>query len=234
MPALFPLLADCCVSCSGFEADDKEAVHQRIEQLGGSVSFQLTSLVTHVIVKDSLASNKYRVSARIGIPVVSIEFLDECEKEARRRSLPSLRSLGGGNAQRGANATADVATAVRQATERTWYRPFSGCLVCTTGFDLEVREEMKCLITDVTPRDSCRAAGVFARHIDGFRPDDFVAMPKLIGGGGSYNGVLTPACTHLVAQSPTGQKYKFARQWGVCVRLGGSERSVGHSASIVV
>ncbi|KAJ2421304.1 protein kinase activating protein dpb11, partial [Coemansia sp. RSA 2524] len=46
---------------------------------------------------------------------------------------------------------------------------------------------------------------------------DFDTHLKLIGGGGVYHGVLTPTCTHLIALTPEGQKYKFARQWGVHV-----------------
>ncbi|KAJ2761130.1 THO complex subunit 2, partial [Coemansia nantahalensis] len=184
-----------------------EDAHRRIERLGGSVSFQLTSLVTHVIVKDGLPSNKYRVSARIGIPVVSALFIDECEKEALRRSRAPL---DGGD-------PASATMAVEQAVERTWYRPFSGCIVCTTGFDYDVREEMSRLVTTATPRDSCTTASVFGQHAGGCPPGDFGDLPVLVGGGGTYSGMLTPTCTHLVAQSPTGQKYKFAKQWGVRV-----------------
>ncbi|KAJ2770922.1 hypothetical protein IWQ57_002438, partial [Coemansia nantahalensis] len=107
--------------------------------------------------------------------------------------------------------------AVEQAVERTWYRPFSGCIVCTTGFDYDVREEMSRLVTTATPRDSCTTASVFGQHAGGCPPGDFGDLPVLVGGGGTYSGMLTPTCTHLVAQSPTGQKYKFAKQWGVRV-----------------
>ncbi|KAJ2783662.1 protein kinase activating protein dpb11 [Coemansia javaensis] len=211
MPPEFPLLEGCCVSCSGFEAKDKEAVHRRVERLGGTASPQLTSLVTHVVVRDGLASDKYRVAARLGIPAVSVEFLDECERAARRLQQQQQQQ------QPLDCRAADAARAIEQVVRQAWYQPFSGCQICTTGFDHEVREEIKALVTQATPRDGCGAARVFPRLVAGCRPSDFDAMPERVGGGGSYHGVLTPACTHLIARSPTGQKYKFARQWGVRV-----------------
>ncbi|KAJ1855093.1 protein kinase activating protein dpb11 [Coemansia sp. RSA 638] len=201
---MFPLLRGCCISCSGLEAGEKDAVHRRIEQLGGSVSFQLTNLVTHVIMKDSLSSNKYRVSAKVGIPVLSVDFLDKCEKEARQQN-----SVGGD--------AGDMAATIQNIVEQTWYWPFTGCLVCTTGFDQDIRDEIRYLTAHTTPADSYNGVEMLARFASENQLGDFDTHLKLIGGGGVYHGVLTPACTHLIALTPEGQKYKFARQWGVHV-----------------
>ncbi|KAJ1793351.1 protein kinase activating protein dpb11 [Coemansia sp. RSA 2167] len=154
--------------------------------------------------KDSLSSNKYRVSAKVGIPVLSVDFLDKCEKEARRRN--SVGSDAG-----------DIAAAIQNIVEQTWYWPFTGCLVCTTGFDQDIRDEIKYLTAHTTPADSYNGVEMLARFARENLLGDFDTHLKLIGGGGVYHGVLTPTCTHLIALTPEGQKYKFARQWGVHV-----------------
>ncbi|KAJ2614424.1 protein kinase activating protein dpb11 [Coemansia sp. RSA 1365] len=221
----YALLSGCCISCSGLEASEKEAVHRRIEQLGGSVSFQLTNLVTHVITKDSLLSNKYRVSAKVGLPVVSMDFLDECENEARRRTKKLLRLNGSGNGESSSADTKgfsveDVACTIRRIVEQTWYRPFSGCHICTTGFDQHIREEIKSLVSDseLVNSNSDDRIGALARYAEEHSLESICPNVRRIGGGGGiYHGVLTPACTHLIAQAPEGQKYKFAKHWNVRV-----------------
>ncbi|KAJ2499577.1 protein kinase activating protein dpb11 [Coemansia sp. RSA 1972] len=154
--------------------------------------------------KDSLSSNKYRVSAKVGIPVLSVDFLDKCEKEARRRN--SVSSDAG-----------DMAATIRNIVEQTWYWPFTGCIVCTTGFDQDIRDEIKYLTAHTTPADGYNGVEMLARFASENQLGDFDTQLKLIGGGGVYHGVLTPSCTHLIALTPEGQKYKFARQWGVHV-----------------
>ncbi|PIA15864.1 hypothetical protein COEREDRAFT_15723 [Coemansia reversa NRRL 1564] len=220
----YALLSRCCISCSGLEASEKEAVHRRIEQLGGSVSFQLTNLVTHVITKDSLLSNKYRVSAKVGLPVVSMNFLDECENEARRRAKKLIRLHISGDAESNSTDTKsdnvdDAACAIRRIVELTWYRPFSGCHICTTGFDQHIREEIKSLVSDIvlSNSDSNDRFDALARYTEEHSLETIFPNAGWIGGGGIYHGVLTPSCTHLIAQAAEGQKYMFAKHWNICV-----------------
>ncbi|KAJ2080881.1 protein kinase activating protein dpb11 [Coemansia sp. RSA 988] len=218
----YSLLSRCCISCSGLEASEKEAVHRRIEQLGGSVSFQLTNLVTHVITKDSLLSNKYRVSAKVGLPVVSMDFLIECENEARRHTENISHLLASDNARDDStdakSTNVDDATrAIRRIVEKTWYRPFSGCHICTTGFDHDIREEIKSLVSEGVRSNSDGHVAALTRYVQENGLESILPNTRLIGGGGVYHGVLTPACTHLIAQAPEGQKYKFAKHWNVRV-----------------
>ncbi|KAJ2310797.1 protein kinase activating protein dpb11 [Coemansia sp. RSA 2705] len=191
---------------TGLEASEKEAVHRRIEQLGGSVSSQLTNLVTYVVMKDGLLSHKYRVSATVGIPVLTVEFLDACEKEARRCSASNIEYT-----------TDEVTAAVRRIAEAMWYQPFTGCRICTTGFEHGIRDEIKRLTMVATRADGYSGADVIARFMSENQLGRFGPLPRVVGGGGTYHGVLTPTCTHLIALAPEGQKYKFAKQWGVQV-----------------
>ncbi|KAJ2632787.1 protein kinase activating protein dpb11 [Coemansia sp. RSA 1290] len=203
MQSRFPLLRGCCISCSGLDSGDKDTIHRRIERLGGSVSSQLTNLVTHVVVKNGLSSLKYQIAAKVGIPVVTEEFLSECEIEAQKHSASSSPTL--------------VPAALQRIVEQTWYRPFTGCIICTTGFDEDVREQIKRLSTTglkVDEYDEANALEQFAARsgLGSLKP-----LPKYIGGGASYQGGLTPACTHLIAIAPQGQKYVFAKEWGLAV-----------------
>ncbi|KAJ2160222.1 protein kinase activating protein dpb11 [Coemansia sp. RSA 552] len=214
MAPLFPLLRGLCLSCSGLNPQEKDSAYQRIEKLGGSVSLQLTNLVTHVIMKGSLPSSKYRVSAKLGIPVVSLAFLDECEEEARRRSS----SEGKEPLLTDPTSTDNpAAMAVRQIVGQTWYRPFSGCCICTTGFDFELREEINRLVTSGVRRDHSSSFRVLGRAAGRAHFGDTDAVFNVLGGGGSYHCNLTLDCSHLIALKPAGQKYEFARKWNLHV-----------------
>ncbi|KAJ2451047.1 protein kinase activating protein dpb11 [Coemansia sp. RSA 2336] len=199
----FPLLRGCCISCSGIDPGDKDTIHRRIERLGGSVSSQLTNLVTHVVIKNGLSSLKYQVAAKVGIPVVTEEFLSECEKESLKHSANS--------------SPVPVPAALQRIVEQTWYRPFTGCIICTTGFDEDVREQIKRLSTVGVKAEEYDEANALERFAAQSGLGSVKPLPKYIGGGASYQGGLTPACTHLIAIAPQGQKYAFAKEWGLAV-----------------
>ncbi|KAJ2358020.1 protein kinase activating protein dpb11 [Coemansia sp. RSA 2618] len=207
MRPVFPLLQGCCISSSGLDANEKAIVQRRIERLGGSVCLQLTTLVTHVLVKEILFPDKYRVSAKVGLPVLSLDFLDECEKEARRRGSGSSSS----------NTPGDVAAAIQNIVERTWFRPFTGCIICTTGFEADIRDEISRLTTSATLSDGYSGTDILAHFVSENRLGEFDLLPKTIGGGGKYSPSLTPSCTHLIALTPESEKYKFAKTWDVQV-----------------
>ncbi|KAJ2329806.1 DNA topoisomerase 2-binding protein 1, partial [Coemansia sp. RSA 2681] len=169
--------------------------HRRVVQLGGSVSSNLTTSVTHVVTKDtSLFCRKYHVSAKVGIPVVSLDFISECELEARERSSGTPDS--------------DTSEAVRQITERNRFPPFAGCRISSTGFSADMRKEIERLVEN---SELASATSLLA----GRMADSLVSCPirssELIGGGGLYCGVLTSDCTHLIALNPEGEKFKFAK-----------------------
>ncbi|KAJ2848582.1 protein kinase activating protein dpb11 [Coemansia brasiliensis] len=203
MQSGFPLLRGCCISCSGLNPSEKDTIHRRIEQLGGSVSSQLTNLVTHVVIKNGLSSLKYQVAAKVGIPVVTEEFLSECEIEAQKHNANSSPAL--------------VPAVLQRIVEQTWYRPFTGCIICTTGFDEDVREQIKRLSTSVVKADAYDRSNPLEQFATQSGLSDIKPLPKYIGGGASYQGGLTPACTHLIAIAPQGQKYAFAKEWNLAI-----------------
>ncbi|KAJ2792068.1 protein kinase activating protein dpb11, partial [Coemansia guatemalensis] len=149
-----------------------------------------------------------------------MDFLVECENEAHRRTKNSSLLLASGNAADDGTDTSgaridDAARAIRRIVEQTWYRPFSGCHICTTGFDQDIREEIKSLVSDGALGNSNAQIDALARYAKDQGLENICPNTRLIGGGGIYHGVLTPACTHLIAQAPEGQKYKFAKHWNV-------------------
>ncbi|KAJ2634440.1 protein kinase activating protein dpb11, partial [Coemansia sp. RSA 1694] len=163
--------------------------------MSGSVSSNLTTSVTHVVTKDtSLFCRKYHVSAKVGIPVVSLDFISECELEARERSSGTPDS--------------DTSEAVRQITERNRFPPFAGCRISSTGFSADMRKEIERLVEN---SELASATSLLA----GRMADSLLSCPirssELIGGGGLYCGVLTSDCTHLIALNPEGEKFKFAK-----------------------
>ncbi|KAJ2706366.1 protein kinase activating protein dpb11 [Coemansia sp. IMI 203386] len=193
------LLKGCCISCSGIDTAEKNEIHRRVEKLGGTVSASLTTVVTHLVVKSSRLSNKYQVAAKVGIPAVSVGFLDECEEMAQKQSNGPRRRF-----QINDNDDNDIAEVVREITRRHRIPPFTGCRICTTGFSVEVRDEIKRFVVNVA---STSMGGSRVLGIEDDSPEGFLS------GGGTYHGELTPECTHLIANSASGQKYRFARQW---------------------
>ncbi|KAI8325614.1 hypothetical protein GQ54DRAFT_206268 [Martensiomyces pterosporus] len=214
MPGSYRLLKSCCISCSGLDTQEKEDIHERVKRLGGAVSFSLTTAVTHVIMKNSLISNKYQASAKAGIPVVSLNFITECEWEAKQRAKFRRRSQLPDSSDFEDDADSNgVSAAVEEITERNRLPPFSGCRVCTTGFTLDIRDEIKHLVMHTVDAGD----EAFAKYVPSSLPESSKSAKQRIGGGGSYHGVLTLDCTHLIASKPAGHKFSFAKQWGLHV-----------------
>ncbi|ORX68673.1 hypothetical protein DL89DRAFT_181921 [Linderina pennispora] len=195
MPAEFQLLKGFCISCSGFNVNEKNDIHRRVDQLGGKTCTGLTTSVTQLVMKTIDAqSKKYRASEKASIPVVSLDFITECEYEASRRRKTVYDED-------------DVAGIVSEITERARLSPFAGCRICTTGFSVEQREEIKRLVTTRIDHNDI----LYKNYADG------QLEILTIGGLGSYHGELTPDCTHLIAASLTGQKCKYGRLWDVSI-----------------
>ncbi|KAJ1888493.1 protein kinase activating protein dpb11, partial [Kickxella alabastrina] len=190
-----------------------EELHHRIEQLGGTISHSLTTVVTHLVAKSSKMSNKYQIAAKVGIPVVSLNFVGDCEVEARNR-LAAMRHPN----EPGGNGGSDSdRSAVRLITQRNRIAPFSGCRVCTTGFNAEVRDEISKFVTQT--HTASGESTLFPGGSTSTRASEAGASdsPNFLSGGGTYHRELTHDCTHLIVQTPSGEKFKFAKHWGLYV-----------------
>ncbi|KAJ2472092.1 THO complex subunit 2 [Coemansia sp. RSA 2322] len=149
----------------------------------------------------NLFCQKYYVSAKVGIPVVSLDFVSECELEAMER---------GDNSN---TVECTVAEAVHQITARNRFLPFAGCRISSTGLQSELRAEIERLV-----ENTCLAStSLLAKHMEDGLSSRAGRGGGLIGGGGLYCGVLTGDCTHLIALGSEGEKFKFAKDRSIPV-----------------
>ncbi|KAJ2061906.1 protein kinase activating protein dpb11 [Coemansia sp. S146] len=133
----------------------------------------------------------------------------ECELEARDHNRePGLQP--GAHSE---TTDSDIAEVLRQITGRTRFPPFTGCCISSTGFPFDLRAEIERLVENACLASTC----LFSKQL----ADGLSNRPSLgseqVGGGGLYCGVLTSDCTHLIAQSPDGEKFKFAKSRAIHV-----------------
>ncbi|KAJ1989483.1 protein kinase activating protein dpb11 [Coemansia spiralis] len=220
MTSAFPILRNFCISCSGLSVKEKESVYRRVEALGGNISLSLTTDVTHVVMRDSsLSSIKYKVAAKVGIPVVTLQFIFDCEVEARKLSrhsdLPQMDCAGGALAAKYMVYVDgyDSAAFVERIAERTRFLPFSGCHISTTGISGKLLEDIEHLITTSEP--TTNSEYVKYASSNAVKDSDHSSMLKHVGGGGAYYSALTRRCTHLISAEHASQKFVFAKQWKI-------------------
>ncbi|KAJ1723611.1 protein kinase activating protein dpb11 [Coemansia erecta] len=216
MDGTYKLLRGYYISCSGMDATEKYELHKRVEKLGGTISGSLTTIVTHLVMKEGQTTNKYVVAAMAGIPVVTLDFIRDCEVEASKRGSSSAkRKLQISDADDFDVFSNDGDDRRRECvdgiTRCNRIPPFSGCRICTTGFESEIRDEIKRLVTSTVT--SIDPENPFHEPIYSGSSDS--DQKSILSGGGTYHGELTPECTHLIAQTPSGQKYMFAKRWKV-------------------
>ncbi|KAJ1966479.1 protein kinase activating protein dpb11 [Dipsacomyces acuminosporus] len=161
----------------------------------------------------TLNSKKYQVSAKVGIPVVSLGFIAECEREAWKRSKAHRRSQLVDSSDVEGDGNDSVSATVKKITERSRLPPFSGCRICITGFNDTIRDEIRHLVTHSIGEDD----GLYAKYSTDAESEGSASGLGQIGGGGSFYGELTQERTHLIAFRPAGTKYDFAKRWGLCV-----------------
>ncbi|KAJ2726822.1 protein kinase activating protein dpb11 [Coemansia sp. Benny D115] len=216
MTGTFQLLRGCCISCSGVDLLERSDIHRRIERLGGTISAGLTNAVTHLIVKNPQVSEKYHVAAKVDIAIVSLDFVTECEKEARsHRSSATQRRLrvaGGSDTEDDLEPAVSTGELVRQIAWRTRMLPFSNCHICSTGFSVDVRDQIKHYTTE---RREAADISELLLHGSGetHAQKNATSTATFLSGGGAYHGEMKIGCTHLIVHTPTGQKYKYAKQF---------------------
>ncbi|KAJ2670607.1 hypothetical protein GGH99_006242, partial [Coemansia sp. RSA 1285] len=161
--------------------------------LDGCVSLNLTTAVTHVIMRDSnLSSVKYKMAARFGIPVVTVQFIVSCEIEAKRLGKTA--------------SDCDIANAIELITQETRLPPFSGCHVSATGVSHDLLEDIKHLVVN-SEFSTHERFGRYAKSHTEDGGGSSMAVYARVGGGGTYHNSLTRRCTHLIAADCTSQKF---------------------------
>lgn len=117
---------DVVACCSSMKKAERNELHNLIQLMGGEVSSDFTSLVTHLIAKE-VGSKKYQVAANSGVPVVSPKWVRETWKKS--------------------NYDHCVAASENEMAE--YILPiFKGCTVCVTGLDNKQREVIKALASE--------------------------------------------------------------------------------------
>jgi len=109
--------------CSSMKKSERNELQDLVKQMGGEVSADFTSLVTHLIAKE-VGSKKYQVAANNGIPIISPEWIKACWENSKYSHV----------------------AAVSESAIKSHYLPvFKGCTICVTGLDANQREVIKSL-----------------------------------------------------------------------------------------
>ncbi|KAJ3412381.1 DNA topoisomerase 2-binding protein 1 [Chytridiales sp. JEL 0842] len=106
------------VCVTGLTGSDRTTVQDHIVKLGGTFCPHFTRDVTH-LVSEGVGSEKYRVAAELGVPIISKDWINECYKY-RHEKIDA-----------------------RKLAERYAVKPFSGLHIFITGFCSETREEIE-------------------------------------------------------------------------------------------
>ena len=111
------------VSCSNLEQPERDEAYELIAMMGGEASKNLTSDVTH-LVAGSVGSKKYRTAVKVGIPVMSTDWIKKCWEESQTRIISALD---------------DEFNIMKCPT-------FKGCCICVTG--IENRQQLRQIIEE--------------------------------------------------------------------------------------
>lgn len=111
------------VSCSNLEHSEREEAYKLVVMMGGEVSKNLTTDVTH-LVAGSVGSKKYRTAVKLGIPIMSTGWIKRCWEESQSRIISALDDEFAGMK----------------------CPAFKGCCICVTG--IENRQHLKQIIEE--------------------------------------------------------------------------------------
>ncbi|KAJ2399112.1 hypothetical protein GGI23_002847, partial [Coemansia sp. RSA 2559] len=160
------------------------------------------------------------MATKAGIPVVTVQFVADCETEAKRLARLFGVTRSGGIDHSDVTVPEDpvaghnAADFVRTVTEKSRLLPFSGCHISATGVDHQLLEDIKHLVVNSEPATH-RRFGKYAGDRGSDGEDGTGTAYMRIGGGGTYCNALTRRCTHLIAANRTSQKFVFAKQWKI-------------------
>ncbi|KAJ1915661.1 protein kinase activating protein dpb11 [Mycoemilia scoparia] len=199
------ILQGLTISCSGFDLDEREEIYSHVKELGGNVKENLTTVVTHLIARTSVGSEKYKAAVYAGIPIVIPNFIVDCvnkskelvealsqrKKYHRKSCIQSDEEDSTDELFLDADEQAKI---IEKITRKNRILPFTGLRICVTGLYPEDRSRIEALLF-------------------GQRDDN----GNIVGGGGSYSPDLYKTCTHLIANKPSGNKYNYAKMWGIYI-----------------
>ncbi|KAJ3121213.1 hypothetical protein HK100_012466, partial [Physocladia obscura] len=112
------------VTATGLPSDERTAVEEACELIGAVFSPSLTNSTTHLIATPSAPiSEKYRVAARLGIPIVCVEWLWAIQALKPNQLLSPA--------------------SVAEFTHEHRIQPLSSLSICITGFDFETRSQVE-------------------------------------------------------------------------------------------
>ncbi|XP_062515664.1 DNA topoisomerase 2-binding protein 1-like isoform X2 [Corticium candelabrum] len=111
------------VSCSSLQQAEREKLYDQVKLMGGEVSKNLTSDVTH-LVAGAVGSKKYRTAVGLGIPIMSQNWIMKCWEESKTRII---------------SASDDQFSSMKCPA-------FLGCCICVTG--IENRQNVKRIIEE--------------------------------------------------------------------------------------
>ncbi|PWA03535.1 hypothetical protein BB558_000299 [Smittium angustum] len=172
--------------CSGIEKPERNSLFNRIRALGGHCEEVLTKNVNVLISNCSKESEKCKVAAIAGIPIVTTKFVDDFEVSYRslKRKSSSRKSNIFLSSDDNINSVFQLACEknFKEILEKNILGPFVNCSVCVTGMSISERNEIKLIIE---------------------------------AGGGEYRPNLTKDCGYLIAHKPEGSKYEYARIWDI-------------------
>lgn len=110
--------------CSSMKKDERNSLHELILQMGGEVTGDFTSVVTHLIAKE-VGSKKYQVAANNKVPIVSPSWVHSCWENSKYEHI----------------------IATDNSTIREHILPiFKGCTICVTGLDVPQRDLIKGIV----------------------------------------------------------------------------------------
>ncbi|KAJ3390545.1 DNA topoisomerase 2-binding protein 1 [Lobulomyces angularis] len=149
------------ISLTSVEFQERILLAEKIESIPNcSYSPHLTKHVT-LLSTNKTGSEKYKAALELGIPVVSLSFIDEIFKN---KNAPNF------------NPCAII--------QNHLLPPLANAVICVTNLSLKEREEVKEMVNNL---------------------------------GGQHSPDLTKNCTHLIAKTPSGRKFEFAKKWKLSI-----------------
>ena len=109
--------------CSSMKKSDRKELYTLVEYMGGEVTADFTSAVTHLIANE-VGSKKYIVAANQHIPIVSPSWIKSCWKQSNFEHI--------------------IANSEEVLKEHI-LPVFKGCTICVSGLDANQREVIKTL-----------------------------------------------------------------------------------------
>ncbi|ORX87579.1 BRCT domain-containing protein [Anaeromyces robustus] len=109
-------LNNLVICFTGFEAEELSLYEEQIVLMGGTYSPHLTNDVTHLVSKNTV-SDKYKFAAKLGIPIIQENWINECWNRRLERGFNGKR-----------------------IAEQYLLPPFVDVQICVTGISGENRE----------------------------------------------------------------------------------------------